>query len=88
MDLTHTWTAGLEIIQRIAKISGAPVILIIDPNTGPDMHWVFDLGAADCILKPFTHREIAARIRAALRPRRDPVQPDSPEPYVMDELTI
>ena len=88
VDLTHTWTAGLEIIQRIAKISGAPVILIIDPNTGPDMDWVFDLGAADCILKPFTHREIAARIRAALRPRRDPVQPDSPEPFVMDELTI
>ena len=88
VDLTHIWAAGLEIIQRIGRITGAPVIFILDPNTGPDMDSVFELGAADCILKPFTRQELAGRIRAALRPRRDPVQPDSPEPLILGELTV
>ena len=88
VDLTQTGPGGLEIIQRIGRISDAPVMVILDPNTGPDMDWVFDLGAADCILKPFTQKEVAARIRAAVRTRRDPVQPDSPEPFVLGELTI
>ena len=88
VDLTQTGPGGLEIIQRIGRISEAPVMFILDPNTGPDMDWVFDLGAADCILKPLTQKELEARIRAALRPRRDPVQPDSPEPFVLGELTV
>ena len=88
VDLTQTGPGGLEIIQRIGRISDAPVMFILDPNTGPDMDWVFDLGAADCILKPFTQKEVAARIRAAVRTRRDPVQPDSPEPFVLGELTV
>ena len=88
VDLTQTGPGGLEIIQRIGRISDAPVMFILDPNTGPDMDWVFDLGAADCILKPFTRQELAARIRAAVRTRRDPVQPDSPEPFVLGELTV
>ena len=88
VDLTQTGPGGLEIIQRIGRISDAPVMFILDPNTGPDMDWIFDLGAADCILKPLAQKELAARIRAALRPRRDPVQPDSPEPFVLGELTV
>ena len=88
VDLTQTGPGGLEIIQRIGRISDAPVMIILDPNTGPDMDWVFDLGAADCILKPLAQKELAARIRAALRPGRDPVQPDSPEPFVLGELTV
>ena len=88
VDLTQTGPGGLEIIQRIGRISDAPVMVILDPNTGPDMDSVFDMGAADCILKPFTQKEVAARIRAAVRPRRDPVQPDSPEPFALGELTV
>ena len=42
VDLTQTGPGGLEIIQRIGRISDAPVMVILDPNTGPDMDWVFD----------------------------------------------
>ena len=79
---------GFEIVERIGRISDAPVIFMLEHGTGPDMDRAFDLGVADCLLKPFTPPELAARIRAAVGRRRDPVQPEWTEPFVLGELTI
>ena len=88
VDMTLNGGEGFEIVERIGRISDAPVIFMLENGTGPDMDRAFDLGAADCLLKPFTPPELAARIRAAVRRRRDPVQPEWPEPLVLGELTI
>ena len=88
VDMTLNGGEAFEVAERIGRISDAPVIFMVGNYTGPDMDRAFDLGAADCILKPFTSAELAARIRAAVRRRRDPVQPEWPEPFVLGELTI
>ena len=88
VDMTLNGGEGFEIVERIGRISDAPVIFMLENGTGPDMDRAFDLGVADCLLKPFTPPELAARIRAAVRRRRDPGQPEWPEPFVLGELTI
>ena len=80
--------AGPEIMERIARVSDGPVLFMLEHGTVQDMERALDLGAADFILKPFTQQELAGRIRTAVRTRRDLVHPDSPEPFVLGELTI
>ena len=76
VDMTLNGGEGFEIAERIGRISDAPVIFMLGNDIGPGMDRAFDVGAADCIRKPFTSAELAARIRAAVRRRRDPVQPE------------
>ena len=80
--------AGPEIMERIARVSDGPVLFMLEHGTVPDMERALDLGAADFILKPFTRQELAGRIRTAVRRGREPVQPASPGPFVLGELTI
>ena len=80
--------AGPEIMERIARESDGPVLFMLEHGTVPDMERALDLGAADFILKPFTRQELAGRIRTAVRRGREPVQPASPGPFVLGELTI
>ena len=88
LDMTQPWTNGVELMERIRKISGAPVIFVSGHGSGQNMDRAFELGAADYVVKPFTPTELAARIRAALRRRASPVQTEPPEPFVLGGLTI
>ena len=46
VDMTLDGGEGFEIVERIGRISDAPVIFMIGNGTGPDMDRAFDLGVA------------------------------------------
>ena len=88
MDTTLSWDGGVELMERIRKISDAPVIFVSRYGSGQNMDRAFELGAADYVVKPFTPTELVARIKAAVRRRASPVQNGFSEPFVMGDLTI
>ena len=88
MEPTLPWTDGFEMMERVRRISEAPIILVSGRGGGGNMERAFELGAADYIVKPFTATELVARIKAALRRRVLPSQAETPEPFVLGDLTI
>ena len=59
--------SGIEVLQRLREFSTIPVMMLCD-NADEDEHVrLFDLGADDLMLKPFSIKELLARIRVLLR---------------------
>ncbi|MDS9466864.1 response regulator transcription factor [Paracoccus sp. MBLB3053] len=64
---------GLALVHRLARESGAAIIIISGRAQVQDRITGLELGADDYIIKPFEPAEVVARIRARLRkPQRDP----------------
>ncbi|MFH5775221.1 response regulator transcription factor [Paracoccus sp. NGMCC 1.201697] len=63
---------GLALVHRLARDSGAAIIIISGRAQVQDRVAGLELGADDYIIKPFEPAEVVARIRARLRkPQRD-----------------
>ena len=89
LDLTAPG-ADADLMQRVLKLTDAPVVLLSDP--GPDrerdLAAAFEAGADDYIMKPFSSTELVARVGAALR-RREAAQRDAYlEPFQLGGLAI
>ncbi len=64
---------GFDVLGRIRRTSDTPVILLTARTEEPDRVLGLELGADDYVVKPFSPRELAARVRSVLRrsqPRR------------------
>ncbi|MET8509818.1 response regulator transcription factor [Streptomyces sp. NPDC004787] len=59
----------------IRRSSTIPVIMVSRKNAEADRVLGLEMGADDYITKPFSERELIARIRAALRRRESPLHP-------------
>jgi DNA-binding response OmpR family regulator len=60
-------TTGIEFLKWYRGIGSAPVIMLTGKGTISDREEGLDSGADDYMIKPFSTRELAARIRAILR---------------------
>jgi DNA-binding response OmpR family regulator len=61
---------GLDLgcrIRQARSVCRTPIIFIIDGNSEDERVKGLELGADDCIGKPFSHLELVARIKAVLR---------------------
>ncbi len=70
LDIMLPGTDGLELcrqIRRHARFDGTPVIFLTAKTGEADRVRGLDLGADDYISKPFSPRELMARVRAVLR---------------------
>ncbi len=65
---------GLSVLGELRKRSDVPVILLTARTEETDRILGLELGADDYVVKPFSPRELAARVRSVLR-RTRPVQP-------------
>ncbi len=67
LDLALADGNGMDVLRSIRKISDVPVLIV--SVTADEVSRVrgLELGADDYIVKPFSHTELLARIRAALR---------------------
>jgi two-component system, OmpR family, response regulator RegX3 len=72
LDLMLPGLPGTEVCRRLRAVSSVPVIMLTAKDSEIDKVVGLELGADDYVTKPFSHRELVARIRAVLRRRSDP----------------
>ena len=59
--------SGTEVCKKIRQQSNVPVIMVTARDSEIDKVVGLEIGADDYVTKPFSHRELVARIRAVLR---------------------
>ena len=70
LDLNLPDVSGLDILVDVTKSRSTPVIVLSGRTGETDRVVGLDLGADDYITKPFSARELVARVNAAIRRRR------------------
>ncbi len=66
LDLVLPGPPGTEVCRSLRERSDVPVIMLSAKDTEVDKAVGLELGADDYVTKPFTWRELAARIQAVL----------------------
>lgn len=67
LDLMLPKYSGLDVLRHVRVTSQTPVILLTACGEEDDRVAGLELGADDYIVKPFSPREVAARVRSVLR---------------------
>lgn len=75
LDIMLPGMDGLEVCRAIRRQSGAPIIMLTARSEDVDKLMGLELGADDYITKPFSPRELVARVRAVLRRTRGEIAP-------------
>ncbi|MCL4120494.1 UNVERIFIED_CONTAM: hypothetical protein GTU68_006774 [Idotea baltica] len=65
---------GLEVLRHARSTSDVPVILLTALSDEKDRVAGLEMGADDYVVKPFSPREVAARVRSVLRRSAGPVR--------------
>lgn len=67
LDLMLPKIDGLEVARQIRKEHDTPIIMLTAKNSEIDKVLGLELGADDYVTKPFSNRELVARVKANLR---------------------
>ena len=67
LDINMPVKDGLEVAREVRKTSSVPIILLTARTDELDRVLGLELGADDYVAKPFSPRELVARVRAVLR---------------------
>lgn len=67
MDVMMPFVDGITALRMIREKSNAPVILLTARGEEYDKVFGFDLGADDYVVKPFSPKELMARVKAVLK---------------------
>jgi len=76
LDIMFPGASGLDLLHEIRRHSDMPVILLTARAEEADRVLGLELGADDYVVKPFSPRELVARVRSVLR-RVNPSLPSS-----------
>ena len=87
LDLMLPVLTGTEVAKRIRTTSDVPIIMLTAKDAEIDIVVGLELGADDYVTKPYSSRELLARIRAVLR-RRVEREDDSVGPDVLESGPI
>lgn len=72
LDLMLPGLPGTEVCRQLRNRSNVPVIMVTAKDSEIDKVVGLEIGADDYVTKPFSSRELVARIRAVLRRRGEP----------------
>ncbi|GAA2751961.1 response regulator transcription factor [Amnibacterium kyonggiense] len=86
LDLMLPVLPGTEVAKRIRATSDVPIIMLTAKDAEIDIVLGLELGADDYITKPYSSRELLARVRAVLRRRVE--QTDAVGPDVLESGPI
>ena len=78
----------MEICRALRAESDVPIIMVTARVSESDRLAGLDLGADDYVLKPFSPRELAARVRAVLRRTARAIAPDTPSTTELEGINI
>lgn len=78
LDLMLPKKDGLEVAREVRQTHDMPIIMVTAKDTEIDKVLGLEMGADDYVTKPFSNRELVARVKANLR-RRDIVQKQADE---------
>jgi DNA-binding response OmpR family regulator len=78
LDLGLPGRDGLDVTREIRRTSNLPIVMLTARGDEADRVVGLELGADDYVVKPFSPRELVARIRAVLR-RTDSARTGGPE---------
>src|SRR4030065_112324 len=67
LDLMLPGLTGLGVLREVRRLSDLPVIVVSAKGAEADIVSALELGADDYVTKPYSARELIARIRAATR---------------------
>ncbi len=81
LDVMLPGMDGFEICRRIREKSNVPIIMLTAREEETDKVFGLEIGADDYITKPFSMRELMARVQANLRRTRRS-EPDSQKPDI------
>jgi len=90
LDVLMPEMDGLEVCRRLRKKSSVPIILLTSRSEEVDRVTGLETGADDYVTKPFSTRELCARIRAIERrmAREPAATPEGPEVLAAGELSV
>lgn len=86
LDLNLAGVDGIETCRRIREFTKTPVIMLTARDTEVDKVLGLEMGADDYVTKPFSPRELMARVKAVLR--RSEESPAKPRLLVVDGFEI
>jgi two-component system, OmpR family, alkaline phosphatase synthesis response regulator PhoP len=87
LDLGLPQMDGLDVMRAVRKHSNVPILLLTGRTEESDKLIGLELGADDYITKPFSPKELVARVRAVFR-RMENVSSDSQEILRVADLTL
>jgi DNA-binding response OmpR family regulator len=80
LDLMLPGMDGLEVCRRLRAIAPVPIVMLTARTQESDRILGLDLGADDYVSKPFSTKELVARVRAVLRRAQGPLVGGAPGP--------
>jgi two-component system response regulator RegX3 len=80
--------SGLDVCRELRKQSEVPIIMLTARGSEADRVAGLELGADDYIVKPFSAREVMARVRAVLRRSTPAPAGDGGEPIKIGDLSL
>lgn len=81
LDVMLPGMPGTEVCRKLREVSSVPIIMLTAKDSELDKVFGLELGADDYVTKPYSARELIARIRAVLRRRS--AEPDIPTDAVL-----
>jgi DNA-binding response OmpR family regulator len=79
---------GMEVCRRLRATTDVPVIMLTARDNEIDRVLGLELGADDYISKPFSPRELVARVKAILRRADGPARADAPRVLTIGALEV
>jgi DNA-binding response OmpR family regulator len=88
LDLMLPGLDGLEVCRRLRDVAPIPVIMLTARGDESDRVLGLELGADDYVAKPFSPRELTARVKSVLRRAQGPLPPDASGVMTIGDLDI
>lgn len=84
LDLMLPGMSGTDVCKQIRARSSVPVIMVTARDSEIDKVVGLELGADDYVTKPYSSRELIARIRAVLRRRGEVEMPEDYDDQILE----